>query len=169
MSKTQETAFERAKLAKACMAGGTAPYQAARKYGFMRVAIMEEAIRAMEKREKAELDGVKAEDGETAPGPAPAEGGRELRAEQEEAKGKPIYPFLKPGEWEPRKQDTSMMIRTKHFVVKQIPKEEEKPERLRVYGNGKPMPYIDIDRDKLWDMIQALSLYNEMDDDNKEG
>lgn len=50
---------ERAKLARAYMRGGTPPYQAARQTGFMRVAIMEEAIRAMEDREHEETEKAK--------------------------------------------------------------------------------------------------------------
>lgn len=48
VSKTKEWRMKAAELAKAYMAGGEPPYQAARKTGFMRVAIMEEAIRELE-------------------------------------------------------------------------------------------------------------------------
>lgn len=47
-SKTREWRLKAAELAKAYMAGGDPPYQAARKTGFMRVAIMEDAIRELE-------------------------------------------------------------------------------------------------------------------------
>ena len=47
---------ERAKLARAYMRGGMAPYRAAREAGFTRVGLMEEAIKAMEQRETAEMD-----------------------------------------------------------------------------------------------------------------
>lgn len=45
------TEDDRAKLARAYIRGGMAPYQAARQTGFVRVGIMQEAIAAMEKRE----------------------------------------------------------------------------------------------------------------------
>lgn len=47
---------ERAKLARAYMRGGMAPYRAAREVGFTRVGLMEEAIKAMEQREKDAMD-----------------------------------------------------------------------------------------------------------------
>lgn len=50
----KKSRLEQAKLARAYMKGGTPPYQAARKCGFMRVALMEEAIRDLEKQEKLE-------------------------------------------------------------------------------------------------------------------
>jgi hypothetical protein len=46
--------LEQAKLARAYMRGGTPPYQAARKCGFVRVALMEEAIHELETQEKFE-------------------------------------------------------------------------------------------------------------------
>lgn len=46
--------FEQAKLARAYMKGGFPPYQAARKCGFVRVSLMEEAIRELEAHEKLE-------------------------------------------------------------------------------------------------------------------
>ena len=49
----KERILDRAKLAKAYMAGGMAPYQAARKMGFKRVGDMEEAIRQLEAEEAA--------------------------------------------------------------------------------------------------------------------
>ena len=54
VSKTKEWRMQAAKLAKAYMAGGDAPYQAARKTGFMRVGIMEEAIKELEKEQGKE-------------------------------------------------------------------------------------------------------------------
>lgn len=55
MGKTKEWRMQAAQLALAYMAGGDPPYQAARKTGFMRVAIMEEAIKELEKEQgKAE-------------------------------------------------------------------------------------------------------------------
>lgn len=55
MGKPKEWRMQAAQLALAYMAGGDPPYQAARKTGFMRVAIMEEAIKEMEKEQgKAE-------------------------------------------------------------------------------------------------------------------
>lgn len=46
--------MKQAELARAYMNGGTPPYQAARKCGFLRVALMEEAIRELEAHEKLE-------------------------------------------------------------------------------------------------------------------
>ena len=55
MGKTKEWRMQAAQLALAYMAGGDPPYQAARKTGFMRVSIMEEAIKELEKEQgKAE-------------------------------------------------------------------------------------------------------------------
>ena len=55
MGKTKEWRMQAAQLALEYMAGGDPPYQAARKTGFMRVAIMEEAIKELEKEQgKAE-------------------------------------------------------------------------------------------------------------------
>lgn len=51
-SKTKEWRMQAAQLAKAYLAGGEAPYQAARKSGFMRVGIMQEAIKELENEER---------------------------------------------------------------------------------------------------------------------
>ena len=51
MNAVKKNRLEEAKLAKAYLAGGMPPYQAARKCGFMRVAAMEEAIRELEAAE----------------------------------------------------------------------------------------------------------------------
>ncbi|MGN0777734.1 MAG: hypothetical protein ACI4MJ_01170 [Aristaeellaceae bacterium] len=91
---------ERAKLARAYMNGGMPPYQAARQMGFMRVAIMNEAIRAMEGRE-AEAE--KEKHGETVEDIAKE---IEMEATEVEQAGErslekaaePVYPFLKPDE-----------------------------------------------------------------------
>lgn len=103
---------ERAKMARAYMRGGMAPYQAARNTGFCRVGLMQEAIRAMEGREAEEAGkgtsqtrfgpGV-----EEAPAETPVEKPEEISLPEEAAviceedepeNQKPIYPFLKPGE-----------------------------------------------------------------------
>lgn len=54
MSFAKKNRLEQAKLAKAYMAGGSPPYQAARACGFMRVGLMEEAIRELDEQEKLE-------------------------------------------------------------------------------------------------------------------
>lgn len=46
--------LEQAKIARAYVRGGTPPYQAARKCGFLRVSMMEEAIDELEKQEMLE-------------------------------------------------------------------------------------------------------------------
>lgn len=51
VGRTKEWRMETAKLALAYMAGGDPPYQAARKTGFMRVSVMEEAIKELEKEQ----------------------------------------------------------------------------------------------------------------------
>lgn len=51
-TKRQKDEDERARTARACLRGGMAPYMAARKKMFTRVALMQQAIEAMEKREK---------------------------------------------------------------------------------------------------------------------
>ena len=70
MNYAKKNRLEQAKLAKAYLAGGSPPYQAARKCGFMRVALMEEAIRELDEQEKLE----NAPDVETTPAePKPTE------------------------------------------------------------------------------------------------
>lgn len=51
VGRTKEWRMEAARLALAYMAGGDPPYQAARKTGFMRVSVMEEAIKELEKEQ----------------------------------------------------------------------------------------------------------------------
>lgn len=71
MNIAKKNRMEAAKLALAYMAGGEAPYQAARKCGFARVGIMEEAIREMEAAEAEAKEPVADE-------PVPVEGGAYL-------------------------------------------------------------------------------------------
>lgn len=54
VGRTKEWRLEAAKLALAYMAGGEPPYQAARRTGFMRVAVMNEAIKELEKKQEKE-------------------------------------------------------------------------------------------------------------------
>lgn len=108
---------ERAKMARAYMRGGMAPYQAARNTGFCRVGLMQEAIRAMEGRET--LVAV-SRDALTKYGPGAAsmeennaespvesaddadinlqEDVAELCEDDEPETPQTVYPFLKPGE-----------------------------------------------------------------------
>lgn len=59
--------LDNAKLAKAYMAGGMPPFQAAQKCGFMRVSYMEDALRELEASEQANSDMVKAGPVQNAP------------------------------------------------------------------------------------------------------
>lgn len=109
---------ERAKMARAYMRGGMAPYQAARNTGFMRVGIMQEAIRAMEGRE-ALMAATRDALTKYGPGPAtveeavaekpvesaedeaislPEDTVAELCEDDEPETPQTVYPFLKPGE-----------------------------------------------------------------------
>ena len=109
---------ERAKMARAYMRGGMAPYQAARNTGFCRVTLMQEAIRAMEGREAlvaASRDALT----KYGPGQAtveeavaekpveraadedislPEDIAEELCEDDEPETPQTVYPFLKPGE-----------------------------------------------------------------------
>lgn len=106
---------ERAKMARAYMRGGMAPYQAARNTGFCRVELMQEAIRAMEGREAEEAAhreeqdknamimqyGSKADNTNTEPDDADInlqEDVAELCEDDEPETPQTVYPFLKPGE-----------------------------------------------------------------------
>lgn len=137
------TMLERAELARAYMNGGSAPYQAARLTGFMRVSEMQEAIRALE-REEAEKAALEKN---TRFGPkkgAEAEKPAETKAEV-------IYPFLPPGE---------------------MPKEAEKRPRyalhtrdVSVKGMGTEKPEVQI---VLLEKRHTLSIPLEMLDEMME-
>ena len=87
---------ERARLARAYLRGNTPPYQAARHVGFRTVGEMQEAIRAMESRER--------EAQEAAPMEASHACGKRFGPDAEAEKPVPaesekqvVYPFLPPG------------------------------------------------------------------------
>ena len=110
----KNTLMERAELARAYINGGSAPYQAARQTGFMRVTEMQEAIRALEHKEAEEK--AKAENDRFGQkGTAPE------RIPVEDEPPKTIYPFLPPGQVaeEPAKRPL-YALHTRELSVKRI-------------------------------------------------
>lgn len=95
---------ERARLARAYLRGNTPPYQAARNVGFRTVGEMQEAIRAMETRER---EAQESQEAIAFPVEAPAAGCKRFGPEgtecvkNEPAPAEPVrqvvYPFLPPG------------------------------------------------------------------------
>lgn len=59
MSAVKKNRLDEARIAKAYIAGGMPPYQAARKCGFMRVTAMEEVFRELEKLEAQRKEAAK--------------------------------------------------------------------------------------------------------------
>lgn len=174
---------ERAKLARAYMRGGTPPYQAARQTGFMRVGIMEEAIRAMEGREAAEAAKAQTQSSEekeeTWIGYTGKTGGTERcedavprfgPKEQEQATAgapksiqsdAPVEEQTdKPQVIYPflkpgeKKEDVSFRLQTKNFVVQATEVEGRKMAQIRVEDTGR---YIMIPLDKMNELLYMMS------------
>lgn len=123
----KERTFDRAKLAKAYLAGGMAPYQAARKMGFKRVGDMEEAIRIMESEEANQAQEPAVEDVKSAAETGAAE-------TPVSAPVRPVKPE-DPKPWRPAYR-VDAVVGDKAFRVERRKYEAE--DKLRLLRNGSP-------------------------------
>ena len=167
---------ERAKLARAYMRGGMAPYQAARNTGFMRVGIMQEAIRAMEGRE-AEEAGKGTSKTRFGPGveelmtafmtnisaaETPVEKPEEISLPEEAAaiceedepeNQKPIYPFLKPGEV--KKAELELTMQTERLLIRLYEKDGRRLFQVTDRRTGR---YLQLPQQVMRELKGALGL-----------
>ncbi|MDY4139133.1 MAG: hypothetical protein SOY30_07330 [Eubacteriales bacterium] len=158
---------ERAKLARAYMRGGMAPYQAARNTGFMRVGIMQEAIRAMEGREAEEAGKGASQTRfgpvvEEAPAETPVEKPEEISLPEEAAaiceedepeNQKPIYPFLKPGEV--KKAELELTMQTERLLIRLY---EKDGRRLFQVTDRRTGHYLQLPQQVMRELKGALGL-----------
>lgn len=158
---------EKAKLARAYMRGGMAPYQAARNTGFMRVGIMQMAIKVMESREAEEAGkgasqtrfgpGVEEDPAET-PVEKPEEislpeEAAEIFEEDEMENQKPIYPFLKPGEV--KKAELELTMQTERLMIRLYEKDGRRLFQVTDRRTGR---YLQLPQHVLREMKNALGL-----------
>lgn len=158
---------ERAKMARAYMRGGMAPYQAARNTGFMRVGIMQEAIRAMEGREAEEAGkgtsqtrfgpGV-----EEAPTETPVEKPEEISLPEEAAElceddepetPQTVYPFLKPGEV--KTAGVLMTLQTERLMIRLY---EKNGRQLFQVTERRTGHYLELPQQVVRELKNALGL-----------
>lgn len=164
---------ERAKLARAYMRGGMAPYQAARNTGFMRVGIMQEAIRAMEGREAlvaasrdaltkygpgaatvaeavAETPAESADDEDIS---LPEDTAAELCEDDEPETTQTVYPFLKPGEV--KTAGILMTLQTERLMIRLYEKNGRKLFQVTERRTGH---YLELPQQVVRELKGALGL-----------
>ena len=162
---------ERAKIARAYMRGGMAPYQAARNTGFMRVGIRQEAIRAMEGREAEEAArreaqdedamimqyGSKADNINTSPDDEeismPEDTVAELCEDEEQEKPQTVYPFLKPGEV--KTVGVRMTLQTERLMIRLYEKNGRKLFQVTERRTGH---YLELPQQVVRELKNALGL-----------
>lgn len=174
----KNTLMERAELARAYINGGSAPYQAARQTGFMRVTEMQEAIRALEHKEAEEIERSEISESKSRDLPSVAStrhcagewpstdkakdendrfGPKETEPERIPVDDPPktIYPFLPPGQVaeEPAKRPL-YALHTRELSVKRIG--SSRPEVQIVLLENRYTLSIPVELlDKLISLLQA--------------
>ena len=162
---------ERAKMARAYMRGGMAPYQAARNTGFCRVGLMQEAIRAMEGREAEEAAhseeqdedamimqyGSKADNINTSPDDEdinlPEDTVAEMCEDDEPETPQPVYPFLKPGEV--KTAGILMTLQTERLMIRLY---EKNGRQLFQVTERRTGHYLELPQQVVRELKNALGL-----------
>ena len=164
---------ERAKMARAYMRGGMAPYQAARNTGFCRVGLMQEAIRAMEGREAEEASpraaqykyGLGPATVEEAVAEKPVESAEdeaislpedtvaELCEDDEPETPQTVYPFLKPGEV--KTAGVLMTLQTERLMIRLY---EKNGRQLFQVTERRTGHYLELQQQVVRELKNALGL-----------
>lgn len=163
---------ERAKMARAYMRGGMAPYQAARNTGFCRVALMQEAIRAMEGREAlvaASRDaltkygpGAASMEENNAESPVESADDEDINLQEDVAElceddepetPQTVYPFLKPGEV--KTAGILMTLQTERLMIRLY---EKNGRQLFQVTERRTGHYLELPQQVVRELKNALGL-----------